>query len=336
MATGDHVFFVDNDDWLERDALERLHATAVQDRADIVIGKVVGHGKGVPLRIFRVQPARASRSTPTCCSACSPRTSCSGAGCSTSTACASRRAGAGSRTTCSSSRAYFAAERISVLADRPVYHWMRREDQDNASYQRFDAAGYYDNVREVLDLVESRTEPGPFRDQLLLHWYRGKMLGRVGGRDWLWRDADFRRELYDAIRPLALERFGEDVHERLPFNLRLRSKLLRRGDFDALGRLSRFERRLEPVVRVRGIERGGTHVVLRLESWFGVGEDQAALRAQGRAHVLAAADGSAPAGRPARPTARSRASCAARTPRCSCATPRTAPSTCCPRGPARP
>ena len=59
------------------------------------------------------------------------------------------------------------------------------------------------------------------------------------------------------------------MHERLPFNLRLRSKLLRRGDFDALGRLSRFERRLEPVVRVRGIERGGTHVVLRLESWFG-------------------------------------------------------------------
>jgi glycosyltransferase involved in cell wall biosynthesis len=52
MATGDYVFFADNDDWLERDALERLHATAVQDRADIVLGKVVGHGKPVPLRIF--------------------------------------------------------------------------------------------------------------------------------------------------------------------------------------------------------------------------------------------------------------------------------------------
>src|SRR5829696_1119068 len=53
MASGDYVFFVDNDDWLVHDALERLHATAVQDRADIVIGKVVGHRKGVPLRLFQ-------------------------------------------------------------------------------------------------------------------------------------------------------------------------------------------------------------------------------------------------------------------------------------------
>ena len=59
----------------------------------------------------------------------------------------------------------------------------------------------------------SPTQPGPLRDTLLLHWYRGKMLGRVGGRDWLWRDDEFRRELYDAVRPLALERFGEDVHD---------------------------------------------------------------------------------------------------------------------------
>ena len=35
-----------------RDALERLYATAVQDGADIVIGKVVGHGKGVPRGLF--------------------------------------------------------------------------------------------------------------------------------------------------------------------------------------------------------------------------------------------------------------------------------------------
>jgi hypothetical protein len=106
----------------------------------------------------------------------------------------------------------------------------------------------------------------------MLHWYRGKMLGRVGGRDFLWRDEDFRRELFDAIRPLALERFGDDVHDRLPFNLRLRSKLLRRGDFDALGRMSRYERRLQPIVRIRAVEPHGTHLVLRLESWF-AGED---------------------------------------------------------------
>ena len=98
MASGDYVYFIDNDDWIERDALERLHATAVQDRADIVIGKVVGHGKGVPLGIFEAnRHAIALRRRPAA-RACSRRTSSSGAACSTSTACASRRAGAGSRT----------------------------------------------------------------------------------------------------------------------------------------------------------------------------------------------------------------------------------------------
>ncbi len=33
--------------------------------------------------------------------------------------------------------------------------------------------------------------------------------------------------------------------------------------------MSRFERRITPVVRIRRIERGGTHLVLQLESWYG-------------------------------------------------------------------
>jgi poly(ribitol-phosphate) beta-N-acetylglucosaminyltransferase len=268
MATGDYVFFADNDDWLERDALERLHATAVQDRADIVLGKVVGHGKPVPLRIFEAnRHAIAFDSTLLL-------------GLLTPAKLFRRRLldERGLRFPEGRRRledhvfvvgAYFAAERISVLADRPVYHWMRREEQDNASYSRFDAQAYFDNVREVLDLVEANTTPGPLRDELLLHWYRGKMLKRVGGRSFLWRDEEWREDLFEAVRELALERFGDDVHERLPFALRLRSRLLRTGDFHSLGRLSRYERRMQPMVRLRGIERGGTHLVLRLESWLG-------------------------------------------------------------------
>jgi glycosyltransferase involved in cell wall biosynthesis len=267
MAGGDYVFFADNDDWLERDGLERLYETAVQDRADVVVGKVVGHGKAVPRGLFERNRHGERFDTDVFLQLLAPHKL--------------FRRGLldehGIRFPEGKRRledhpfvlsAYFAAERISVVADHPIYHWVAREGA-NASAGRFDAEGYFQNVREVLDLVEARTEPGPWRDRLMLHWYRGKMLGRVGGRAWAGGSQDWRRELYESIRALALERYGEDVHEHLPFNLRLRSKLLRAGGFDALERLSRYERRLQPVVHVRGIERAGTHLVLRLDAHLG-------------------------------------------------------------------
>src|SRR5947209_3990144 len=52
-ATGDYVFYSDNDDWFGDEALERLHAAAVREDADIVIGKMVGHDRGVPRELFR-------------------------------------------------------------------------------------------------------------------------------------------------------------------------------------------------------------------------------------------------------------------------------------------
>src|SRR5919199_2820654 len=53
MARGEFVYFVDNDDWIGPEALERLYATATRDDADIVIGKVVGDGKYVPRGLFK-------------------------------------------------------------------------------------------------------------------------------------------------------------------------------------------------------------------------------------------------------------------------------------------
>ena len=73
------------------------------------------------------------------------------------------------------------------------------------------------------------------------HWYRGKMLGRVGGANFMTRDPAQRRPLYEEIRKLALERFGDEVDDYLAFNARLRSRLLRAGDYDGLMALAKFE-----------------------------------------------------------------------------------------------
>ncbi len=275
MATGEYLYFVDNDDRLVPDALERVVAMAREDDAEIVIGKVVGHGKRVPRGLFAHNRHAVPFDSPDLLRLLTPHK-------------LFRRDFVerhelrfpeGPRRLEDHVfvvGAYFAAQRISVLADRPVYHWIRHDEESSVSYEQFDPAGYYANVREVLDLVEANTEPGEWRDTLLAHWYRGKMLARVGGRRWRRRDEQWRRALYEEVRKLALERFDERIHEQLAFNLKVRSTLLRAGDYEGLERLARFENRIRSRVKVRGIEKGGTHLVLRLESRLG--SERARLR----------------------------------------------------------
>jgi hypothetical protein len=161
-------------------------------------------------------------------------------------------------------KAYLLADTISILSDYPCYHWVRREDESNASRQGFEPASYYGNVREVLDIVEEHTEPGPFRDTLLRHWYRGKMLGRMGGRTLLAYEPGYRKELFEEIRRLAQERFGPGVVAGLPANLRLRSWLLLHGDIDRLVALAKQEGAVRAAVQVGAAKWEGERLRLEL------------------------------------------------------------------------
>ena len=140
-------------------------------------------------------------------------------------------------------RAYFASPSISVLADYPCYHWVLRDRDQNASWGRLDPESYFENMGEVLDIVDEHTEPGEFRDRLYARWYRGKMLNRVE-KVLSNPDAEHRMALYRAMHELAVARFPESVDARLPFNLRERSRLLRAGRLDELAELATFERKL--------------------------------------------------------------------------------------------
>ncbi|MBX5470759.1 MAG: hypothetical protein IRZ21_12795, partial [Thermoleophilaceae bacterium] len=163
-------------------------------------------------------------------------------------------------------RAYLHQPRISVLADYPVYHWVLRDPAKNASAGGFDAAGYYGNVREVLDLVVEHTEPGELRERLLAHWYRGKMLGRVGGRYFLRRDPEFRRELVSEVRSLAQERYGPWVDRLLAFSLRLRSHLLLHGSYAQLEALAELEQAIRARARIAEARRHLGDVRVRAEA----------------------------------------------------------------------
>jgi glycosyltransferase involved in cell wall biosynthesis len=264
LATGDFVYFVDNDDWLDAAALERLYEMALLDEADIVIGKVVGHGKSSARLLFRenLHGVRLEDHASLLLKLLTPHK-------------LFRRSlldEHGIRFPEGRRRledhvfvveAYFRADRISVLADHPCYHWVFHDSEANASHQRIDA-GYFDNVREVLDLVERHTEPGELREEMLLHWYRNKMLKRVGGPSFAKWDPEYQRGLYEPIRELALERWGDDVHDRLPLGLRIRSRLLRSGTLESLLALSEAEQRLSSRISVEKLTAPGTHLTLRV------------------------------------------------------------------------
>src|SRR2546430_1389907 len=52
-AKGEYVQFVDNDDWLGDEALERMYNYAIENKADVVVGKMAGKGRPVPRELFR-------------------------------------------------------------------------------------------------------------------------------------------------------------------------------------------------------------------------------------------------------------------------------------------
>jgi poly(ribitol-phosphate) beta-N-acetylglucosaminyltransferase len=271
MAGGEYVYFVDNDDWIGREALERLYAKAVRDEADVVVGKIVGHGRQTSRPLFRRNRKGLRIDSPVLLGMLTPHK-------------LFRRSlleEHGIRFPEGRVRledhvfvvhAYLHASRISILADYPCYHWVLRSHEVNASSGKLDPVGYYQNLRDVLDLIDEHVEPGPLRDRLYAHWYRTKLLSRVGGP----RDTPYGQEVYGEIRRLALERFGEGAERRLSFPMRLRAALLRADRGDALARLGQLERDMRARVRLLDADASGGSVEMRLRA--GLSARHSALR----------------------------------------------------------
>jgi poly(ribitol-phosphate) beta-N-acetylglucosaminyltransferase len=264
LARGEFVYFVDNDDWVGHEALERMHAMATRDEADIVIGKVVGHGKAVPRNLFRRNRTGVDLEWEALLWLLTPHKLWRRAFLDAH----ALRFPEGRRRLEDHvfvMRAYFSSPRISVLADYPCYHWVLRDVDYNASWGHLDPESYFANMREVLDVIDEHTEPGPFRDRLYARWYRGKMLNRVE-KVHSNPDLDHRMALYVAMHELANERFQAGVDEFLPFNLRQRSRLLRAGDYDALAALAELETRLRARARATIVRPVAEGIELRVEA----------------------------------------------------------------------
>lgn len=226
-ATGRYVLFVDHDDWLSPEALERLADRADGGEADVVIGKEVGHGFGVPLELFARNIDDARLGVDPLLHLLTPHK-------------LFRRSmllehairfPEGKRRLEDHQfviQGYFAARRIMVLADYPCYHWAERPERENATYSRIDPHAYYGNMREILDIVDANTDPGPLRDRLYAHWYLSKTLHKLRGARWQQAVlSPSASALLDAIGSIVDERFAPRVDALLPVRYRMTARAVR-------------------------------------------------------------------------------------------------------------
>ena len=255
-AQGTYVQFVDQDDYLFDTALQALCDYADANGSDVVVGKEVGIGRDLPSRIFRRDIPDAVLGEHPLLEMLTPhklfRTEFLRAH--------------GIRFPDGRVRledhlyvmqAYFAASKISILASVPCYAWVKHPGSASAS--RIDPETYYPHLERVLDVVEANTEPGTLRDRLLRHWFRGKILKRLSGRQMLRYPAEYRNRLIDVVTPIVERRFGPGVDAGLSFPHRIRAALLRAGLRDDLVRFAEFETELSCVAAVTSANwsRGG-------------------------------------------------------------------------------
>lgn len=211
VVCGTYLQFVDQDDHLLPEALERLCDYADEHGSDVVVGREVGIGRTIPAAIFRFDVPRAQLGTDPLLQMLTPH--------KLFRVDLLRRAGIRfpeGRVRLEDHlfvmQAYFAADVISILASTPCYAWVKRAG--SASSSRIDPETYFPHLESVLDVVEQHTEPGDFRDGLLRHWLRNKILRRLTGRRMLRYPDAYRDRLVGVVTPIVERRFGAGVDRK--------------------------------------------------------------------------------------------------------------------------
>jgi glycosyltransferase involved in cell wall biosynthesis len=183
LASGTFVFFLDADDRLAPEALERMTAMAERNGTDIVLGKQVGTGGRKSPKVFARSIERTHVLDPDC--DLFGRMSMAALQ-------LFRRSlveGAGLRFTeglvahedqLFTAGAYLNAGGVSVLADYDCYYWAAREDGSSATQGAgAPPADLYAIIAQAMRQVADHTEPGETRDRLNRRYLRLEVFGRL-------------------------------------------------------------------------------------------------------------------------------------------------------------
>jgi glycosyltransferase involved in cell wall biosynthesis len=242
-SQGEYVMFVDHDDSLGVQALERMYEYGTAHNADIVIGKMAGKGRAVPRELFSRNRPHATLADDPLIDSLTPHKMFRRAFLNEH----KLRFPEGRRRLEDHvfvAHAYLVADRISVLSDYVCYYHVRRDDAGNAGFRPLEPAGYFANLREALAIVAEHTEPGSLRDKLLRRWLRVEMVERLRGARLLNAPPDYRRALLAEIQAVMRDYMSPSVAAGLPAPQRVVADLATGGRLADLEALADWEKRI--------------------------------------------------------------------------------------------
>jgi poly(ribitol-phosphate) beta-N-acetylglucosaminyltransferase len=168
-------------------------------------------------------------------------------------------------------RAYVRDPRISVVADYVCYWWRERDDGGNHSLAAFDFADHYRRLRVIIDTVRDTVPPGERQDEMLRRFYRVETLSQVGEVAIMESLDDSWRVALPHLSVVARECFTQAVRDGLPAARRLRGVLAEAEDAEALLTLSQRLVSVIPVIERRKVTPDADGSVrVRLGFWLAI------------------------------------------------------------------
>lgn len=232
LARGRYVFFLDADDYLGEEALERMVAMGDENSTDVVLGRVEGVNRGAPKSMWR--NGNLGRTD----------VFSSNIKYTLSAQKLFRRALLDSHgmrfdeslTTGEDALftldAYLRADGVSIVADYTCYYLVGRDDGKHAT-KRGSYSRRFDSARALMGLIADRLPAGPQRDTLMVRPFVITLLPQFGP-SFLDRGDKVRQHKMELAKPLMDTYWTEGVAARLKVEERLRLHLVAAGRADLL------------------------------------------------------------------------------------------------------
>jgi glycosyltransferase involved in cell wall biosynthesis len=256
-AAGRFVFFLDADDRLGPEALERMVAMADKNGTDVVLGKVEGINRKAPQSMWGKTVGRTDVFSSNIKFALSAQKLFRRALLEQHSMRFDESLWTG-EDALFTMEAYLRADGVSVVADYPCYYLVGREDgkhvTKSGSYTlRFDSA------RALMNLIAEMVPAGARRDNLMVRPFKVTLLPQFGAK--FLKDTDeVRQHKMELVKPLMDAHWNPEVARRLKVHERLQLHLVAVRRPELLVDVVEFLRaKKKPIVI---LEKRGTHVYL--------------------------------------------------------------------------